>query len=80
MANRTDHRGFAIRKRAAKKIAPYLTINHRFGHVFVRVVYMERGFRNSKVLRLEPAKAAAIAADLAKCAKAAKPKLKLVQS
>jgi hypothetical protein len=57
---------------------PYLTIHHRFGHVFVRMVYKVRGMRTSRVLRLEADKAASIAADLAKCAKAAKPKLKLV--
>lgn len=57
---------------------PYLTIHHRFGHVFVRMVYKQRGLRTSRVLRLDPDKAAAIAVDLAKCAKRAKPKLKLV--
>jgi hypothetical protein len=53
---------------------PEVKVGHRFGHVFVRIVYLTKLGRRSVVARLEPNVADQIAGELRACAAGARKK------
>ena len=71
-----------IKKKPRRKFDPYMTVNNRNGMVFIRIVYMSRLGRETKMVRIDPDKAEKIGNDILKCVKSARkthPPLKLAE-